>query len=203
MAIDKDRIKEEYPSEDSPVRRPDSCEECPFEEILKYGIQNKVANLLEDIPEGGGPSREMIEEICGKKYNGVCNIKYEVERMNCGDYVLGQFEAARIFRRDINKHREKEGETVFIEELYDVINDWAAIRKGVYNKDGKPSSYAERWSEVWYASLDSQGRHTLTEVGIYKYVVSKNGRYKRLMKDLDELKKDEINRHENGIVLPN
>ena len=205
--IDKEILDKKYGSKADLVEKLDSCPSCPFEDILKY-TQQKEAGILyrdiKDVSKKPHPHRKTIEEVCGRDVDEVCYMKYLIMRMPFDDYMLSQFGACEIFKMDLEKGKDKEGPKGEEDEeisLAEAIKEWGKDREDLINRNGNPTSYAARWREVWDVSLNIARQHVLTEIGMYKIVVSKNGKYSDRIAILESLSEEERERHLDGIAV--
>lgn len=184
-----------YKSKDEPVKRLDQCDYCPFSEILR-GKYAKAGILEEPLPEKH-PHRGTIEEVCGKGESEACDMKYAIMRMPITDYMLAQMESQITFRMDLGKNMP--------DEEFDSNRagmEWAKKRKNLVGADGRPwSSYAKRWEEMWELSLCSNGKHSLTEIGMYRILFSDNEEYLEWVQQFKSLSPEEQARHISGIKL--
>lgn len=188
-------IINKYKSKDEPVKRLEQCDYCPFEEILR-GKYAKAGILRTDVPEGKHPHRNTIEQVCDNGIDAPCSMKYAIMRTHMSDYDLAQLEAQITFRLDLSKNLEKE----FDSNRSGM--EWVKKRENLVDADGKPwSSYAKRWEDMWELSLCSNGKHSLTEIGMYRILLSDNEEYLEWVKQFKSLSPEEQARHISGIKL--
>jgi hypothetical protein len=114
-------------------------------------------------------------------------------RLPLSDYDLAQFEAVKTFKLDMVKNQTKQIER---NEAYE---EWAKKRENLKDSSGNSSSYAARWKEIWDMSLCMNGTHSLSEIGMYRIVVSPNEEYLQETEALKTLSKREHVRHIEGI----
>ncbi len=189
MIIEKE-LDKKYASKNDLIEKLDSCEDCPFDDVLR-GKYKTAAILYEKIPKGIHPHREMIEQICGKDMDDVCDIKYAVMRTHFDNYKLAQIGAVKIFRLDLGK-REDRPEDNF------VTSQEAWLKWAEMNSDISEGSYAIRHRKIWDHSIDMAGKHTLTEEGIYRIVMSDQETYDAQIRVFELLDGEERNRDKNG-----
>ncbi len=65
------------------IQRCDACEYCIFDDILT-DEQRKIKVLDLDLPENH-MQRSTIEQLCGRRYDDVCPMKYVAMRAFCYD----------------------------------------------------------------------------------------------------------------------
>jgi hypothetical protein len=155
-------IIDDYESDDEPLRKLEECDYCPFTEMLR-GPYAKAGILRADIPEQH-PHRSTIEDVCGRGVDKPCAMKYAIMRTPISDYMLAQMESQITFRMDLGKSRNEkiDANTAGVE--------WAKKRDSLVGADGNfGSSYAKRWEEIWELSLCTNGKHSLTEIGMYRF----------------------------------
>ena len=151
------------------IQRCEGCNWCPFEIILKpyQRTRETIKKPLED----RHPNRRLIEEICGKQYGGVCEMKYAIMRSGIPEFNLAQI--AMVIKNYCWDHGKKIKNKVNLEEAFEL---WA--KRGNLGR-GHEESYASRFREIWDLGLrkfpeKEELRQSLGELSIYETVVSDN-----------------------------
>lgn len=161
------------------IKRCDNCNYCVFEDMLT--IDQRTRKVLDmPIPESH-IHRETIEQACGQQYEGVCEMKYAVERLVCNDRAAAQNVCVAMYRFDLGK---KYGRIV---EFPESFKEWG--KKQDFGK-GLLESRASRYEDVWNVGLrngtfDEKGnrkvRQSLTVLNIYEIVVSTPETYEMIL----------------------
>ncbi|MCK4996836.1 hypothetical protein KAS08_00905 [Candidatus Pacearchaeota archaeon] len=200
MAIDKTTLSERYSSGDDLIKKCNTCEYCVYEDVLKP-YQRVMDILQRDLPKGDHPHRRIIEDLCGEDMDEPCDMKYAAMRAHFPDFMLGQLGViGKYFKSDLGKTIK---EPVNFKDAY---MTWSLSENNLTNSDGSlvnsmgnPITYSMRWREVWNGSLNINKEPTLTELGIYRVVVSDNETYEEWFRAKELLKESEEKRHKRGI----
>lgn len=165
------------------IPRCPACEYCIFEDILSpEQRKNKVLNIK--IPDNH-VSRLTIEQICGRNYDDVCQMKYAAMRAYCDDRTAMQMGVVKIFIWDLGKQHKRR-----VDFNHALLN-WTKVQ---HLGRGFEESYAKRYEEVWNRGIriiSRQGiflkRQILTADHIYEIVMSKPKTYENSLALLDTL----------------
>ncbi|MAH45720.1 hypothetical protein CMI37_07810 [Candidatus Pacearchaeota archaeon] len=151
------------------IERCEGCTYCPFEEILT--LKQRNSEVLEQPISHRHPHRGIIEEVCGKRYDEVCEMKYAMMRTGLSDFDVAQFGLViKDFCNDLSKNEKREIRGV---EAFPI---W--VKKRDLGR-GFEESYAGRFREVWDLGLrefagESESFQALSELSIYEIIVSEN-----------------------------
>jgi len=178
------------------IKRCDECSYCPFETILT--VSQRDRSVL-DVPlRRRHPHRETIEQVCGKRYDGVCEMKYATMRAELSDFDLAQFGAViKNFAYDCGKAL---GRKVGGDEAFRMWTMPQNLGRGIIE------SYAERFRDVWNLGLrefegEDEPHQTLSELSLYERVLTKGENYDAVLRNLMGLKEESLERDNVGVVL--
>lgn len=161
------------------IRRLDTCNFCHFERILTPE-QRKIKVLDYPIPENH-IHRIVIEQICGKNYDGVCPMKYVAMRSPLNDDTGTQIGALYDLIWDLGKQTHRE---ITLEEA---AKKWTKDSQDIDSE--LRESYAKRFREVWNLG-QRKGNQILTKDYIYETVRLGKEDYQKALEHLNKLLKE-------------
>ena len=172
---------------DKLIKRIRSCKYCPFEDILTE--DQRMKSVLDKPIPSPHIHRETIEQICGKGYDGVCKMKYAVERVAVDDRFVIQNACVGVYRWDLDKKYKRKF------SFHESFVEWTR------EKDlggGKPESYAIRFREIWDIGLRGK-KQVISAAEIYAASVSGHETYEAGKKFYGLLRDEFFERYQNGI----
>jgi hypothetical protein len=131
------KIKIEGGPEDL-IKRCDDCDYCIFEDIL-VPEQRKIKVLKNKVPKFH-IHRVVIEQICGRQYDGVCPMKYIAMRAFVDDRTAMQMGVVKNYVWDLGKKYHKKI------EYQQAMKEWTKPQNLGRNII---ESYAKRYDEIW------------------------------------------------------
>jgi hypothetical protein len=127
---------------DDLIQRCDHCDYCIFEDILT-DEQRKIKVLKKKIPKRH-IHRDIIEQICGKHYDGRCPMKYAAMRSTVDDRTAMQLGVIKNYVWDMGKKYKKKI------EYAQAMKDWTKPQDLGRNLI---ESYAKRYDEIWQLGI--------------------------------------------------
>jgi len=172
------------------IEKCESCNWCPFETILTMEqrdrkVLNKSLNRIH-------PHREIIEQVCGEKYDDICEMKYAIMRTSLSDFDLAQF--AVVVKNLCWDYGKKVNRSVSGHEGFNI---WTKEHNFGREFD---ESYASRFREIWDLGLRNFNRkkepyQTLGRLFIYEVVISDDKKtYNSTIELLKQLNTESNNR---------
>ena len=172
------------------IRRCKECSYCIFEHILSEE-QRKIKVLQLKHPEKH-IHRIAIEQLCGKKYDDICPMKYAAMKATIDDRTAMQMGAVKNYIWDLGKQEKHE------------IQFDEALKKWSEKSDkgrGIVESYASRYKEIWDMGIrkvreedNMIEKQLFTSDLIYEFVITKTKTYDLILITLEQLRKEHIER---------
>ncbi len=171
---------------DDLIKRCKKCKYCIFEEILT--LEQRKIKVLDQKNPKKHIHRMVIEDICGRRYDNVCPMKYAAMKAYCDDRTAMQIGVIKHYMWDLGKEFKKRVE-------YDqALKTWSKSRD---LGRGFKESLAKRYEEIWDRGLrvsieDEQveEKQIFTSDSIYEFVIATPKTYNRIIKLLDTLIKE-------------
>jgi hypothetical protein len=162
---------------DDLIKRCSRCKYCIFEDILAPE-QRKIKVL-----KGKNPKKHIhrlvIEQLCGKLYDGICPMKYAAMKATVDDRTAMQMGVVKIFIWDLGKKYKKE------------VKYNQAMREWTEN------GYAKKYDLIWKKGIrkvveDGEiiEKQIFTSDLIYAFVAAKPKTYHNITKLLEFLIKE-------------
>jgi len=161
----------------------ESCDWCPFETILTKEQKNR--GVLNKSLYKVHPHREMIEQVCGKRYDDVCEMKYAIMRTDISDFDLVQI--GTVVKNFCLDYGKKVNRCINGNEGLKIWTEKCNI--GRYFDE----SYSARFREVWNLGLrnfngEKEPYQILSGLFIYNIIISDSKRtYNSAIKLLEQL----------------
>ena len=165
------------------IQRCAACEYCIFEDIIRPE-QRKIKVLDNEIPENH-MQRSTIEQLCGRRYDDVCPMKYVAMRAFCDDRTAMQMGVVKNYVWDLGKKHKKRI------EFNQALSNWTKdqdLGRGIVE------SYAKRYEEIWsrgIRKIKNNGmiirKQIFTADYIYEIVMAKPKTYENTLIHLDTL----------------
>ena len=174
-------IDDKFPDrrDEETIERCPGADWCIFEKILSLSSRT-YGETRKKIPEKH-IHRDLIEELCGRHYDGKCAMKYAAMRAELTPYTAAQIKALEIHALNLETNLDcSAGEWVKEQDL----------------GRGKRESYAERFREVWTLSRrepkngDEEKDLILRVKGLYEITTSEAETYETLIRGLRMLKQE-------------
>jgi len=162
------------------IKKLEICDYCRCEKMLTDAQRNREV-LKKPIPENH-IHRELVEQICGKQYDGVCEMKYAMERINCNERVAAQNVCVEMYSYDLAK---KFNRPISFEES---SKFWS---KEIEYQGKRIKSKAEKYEEIWNLGLregildtnrKKKERQSLSIWYIYEIIVAPEETYQLAVK---------------------
>ena len=174
-------------SPDDLIERCRRCKHCIFENILRED-QRKIKVLKKKIDPKKHPHRHVIEQLCGKQYDGVCPMKYAAMRASFDDRTAVQMAVVKNYVWDMGK-RYKE-HIPFAKAM----KKWTTLQDlGLTVKESRAQRYKEIWNRgVRNIIIDNNPieNQILTADLIYEIIMTEADEYINWLEMLDILKQE-------------
>lgn len=168
------------------------CNYCPLEDILTIA-QRKRKVLLDKVPTRH-ISRRIIEEICWKEIDEVCELKYAAERLHADNRHAVQSACVGIYLWDLRKGQKREVEYLEGFRCWNNKKNFGRFANGKMLEE----SYAGRFREVWDLGLRGD-KQSISALNIYESVVSSPEVYNLALGFFGILKSEHLRRSKEGL----
>jgi len=171
---------------DDLIERCKRCKHCIFEDILT-DEQRKIKTLKVKNPKKH-IHRVVVEQLCGKKYDEVCLMKYAAMKATVDDRTATQMAVIKNYVWDMGKRYKK-----YI-DFSIAMQKWT-MQQDLGRKDKE--SRAKRYNEVWDIGIrniiidDEQIENQIfTADLIYEVIMASSEEYKTWLEMFEKLKKE-------------
>jgi len=176
---------------DDLIERCYTCSHCIFEDILS-DKQRKIKVLNYKIPKHH-VHRNIIEQLCGRQYDGVCPMKYAAMRATVDDRTAVQMAVIKNYVWDMGKRYKKKI------KYTEAMKRWT-MRQDLGGK--KEESRASRYDEIWDRGIRNiivdnkpMENQLLTADLIYEIIMTNSEDYAIWLIMLDKLEIEHKERH--------
>jgi hypothetical protein len=177
---------------DDLIKKCKTCKFCIFEHILTPE-QRKIKVLDLKNPEKH-IHRIVVEQLCGRKYDKVCPMKYAAMKASCDDRTAMQIGVINHYMWDLGKECKK------------CIGYDQALRNWTKQQDlgrGKEESFAKRYEKIWDKGIrkyqedgEDMEKQILSSDIIYEFIVAPPELYVSINKILNKMIEEHKKRDE-------